>query len=108
MRYKIFGKSGLRVSELALGTMTFGEEWGWGANKEESKKVFDLYCAKYRPGPGTDLMVSKDGRRVAFSGARRNSADLVTAICSLDFKRKELVPLYEIRGEYSMEQYFKA
>ena len=43
MRYKLFGKSGLRVSELALGTMTFGEEWGWGAGKTESKKVFDLY-----------------------------------------------------------------
>lgn len=27
MRYKIFGKTGLRVSELCLGTMTFGEEW---------------------------------------------------------------------------------
>ena len=44
MNYKLFGKSGLRVSELALGTMTFGEEWGWGVNKEESKKVFDLYA----------------------------------------------------------------
>ena len=44
MKYKLFGKSGLRVSELALGTMTFGEEWGWGVNKEESKKVFDLYA----------------------------------------------------------------
>jgi len=44
MRYKLLGKSGLRVSELALGTMTFGEEWGWGANKEESKKVFDTYA----------------------------------------------------------------
>lgn len=43
MRYKVFGKSGLRVSELALGTMTFGEDWGWGASKEESKKVFDAY-----------------------------------------------------------------
>ena len=43
MRYKLLGKSGLRVSELALGTMTFGEEWGWGSNKEESKKVFDTY-----------------------------------------------------------------
>jgi aryl-alcohol dehydrogenase-like predicted oxidoreductase len=42
MDYKLFGKSGLRVSELSLGTMTFGEEWGWGVNKEESKKVFDL------------------------------------------------------------------
>jgi aryl-alcohol dehydrogenase-like predicted oxidoreductase len=44
MNYKLLGKSGLRVSELALGTMTFGEEWGWGASKEESKKVFDAYA----------------------------------------------------------------
>ncbi|MCH7965082.1 MAG: aldo/keto reductase [Bacteroidetes bacterium] len=44
MNYKLFGKSGLRVSELALGTMTFGEEWGWGVNKEESKKVFYMYA----------------------------------------------------------------
>jgi aryl-alcohol dehydrogenase-like predicted oxidoreductase len=44
MNYKLLGKSGLRVSELALGTMTFGEEWKWGANKEESKKVFDAFA----------------------------------------------------------------
>lgn len=44
MNFKLLGKSGLRVSELALGTMTFGEEWGWGSNKEESKKVFDTYA----------------------------------------------------------------
>jgi aryl-alcohol dehydrogenase-like predicted oxidoreductase len=44
MRYKLLGRSGLRVSELALGTMTFGEEWGWGASKEESKKVFDAFA----------------------------------------------------------------
>lgn len=43
MRYKLLGKSGLRVSELALGTMTFGEDWGWGASKEESRKQFDLF-----------------------------------------------------------------
>ena len=43
MNYKLLGKSGLRVSELALGTMTFGEEWGWGSNKEESKKVFNAF-----------------------------------------------------------------
>ncbi|MEH7883700.1 aldo/keto reductase [Bacillus sp. JJ1609] len=40
MRYKLLGKSGLRVSELALGTMTFGEDWGFGASKEESEKIF--------------------------------------------------------------------
>src|SRR5258706_2952326 len=43
MNYQLLGKSGLRVSELCLGTMTFGEEWGWGANRDESKAVFDAY-----------------------------------------------------------------
>jgi aryl-alcohol dehydrogenase-like predicted oxidoreductase len=44
MRYKLFGRSGLRVSELALGTMTFGEDWGWGASAEESRRLFDAYA----------------------------------------------------------------
>jgi aryl-alcohol dehydrogenase-like predicted oxidoreductase len=44
MRYKLFGRSGLRVSELCLGTMTFGEDWGWGASKAESRKIFDLFA----------------------------------------------------------------
>lgn len=43
MRYKLLGRSGLRVSELALGTMTFGEDWGWGASKEESYAQFKTY-----------------------------------------------------------------
>ncbi len=43
MRYKLIGTSGLRVSELCLGTMTFGEEWGWGASKEECKKMYDTF-----------------------------------------------------------------
>ena len=44
MRYKLLGRSGLRVSELCLGTMTFGEDWGWGASKDESRKIFDTYA----------------------------------------------------------------
>jgi aryl-alcohol dehydrogenase-like predicted oxidoreductase len=44
MRYKLLGKSGMRVSELCLGTMTFGENWGWGASKEESKLIFDHFA----------------------------------------------------------------
>ncbi|MBD1940833.1 aldo/keto reductase [Coleofasciculus sp. FACHB-712] len=43
MRYKLLGKSGLRVSELCLGTMTFGEDWGWGASKDESRQIFDAF-----------------------------------------------------------------
>src|ERR1051326_2816982 len=45
MHYKLLGKSGLRVAEVCLGTMTFGEEWGFGANKEESKAIYDAYIA---------------------------------------------------------------
>lgn len=44
MKYRLLGRSGLRVSELALGTMTFGEEWGWGASKDESRRMFDMYA----------------------------------------------------------------
>jgi aryl-alcohol dehydrogenase-like predicted oxidoreductase len=44
MRYKLLGRSGVRVSELSLGTMTFGTEWGWGSDYEESRRVFDLYA----------------------------------------------------------------
>jgi aryl-alcohol dehydrogenase-like predicted oxidoreductase len=44
MRYKLLGASGLRVSELALGTMTFGETWGWGATKDESRKIFAAFA----------------------------------------------------------------
>jgi aryl-alcohol dehydrogenase-like predicted oxidoreductase len=43
MRYKLLGHSGLRVSEICLGTMTFGEVWGWGASKEESHRIFDCF-----------------------------------------------------------------
>lgn len=43
MRYKLLGKSGLRVSEICLGTMTFGDDWGWGAGKEESRVIYDAF-----------------------------------------------------------------
>ena len=44
MRYTLLGQSGLRVSELALGTMTFGTDWGWGASESESAKQFELFA----------------------------------------------------------------
>ncbi len=44
MRYRIFGRrTGLRVSELALGAGNFGTRWGHGAERDEAKKVFDAY-----------------------------------------------------------------
>jgi len=44
MNYRLLGDSGLRVSEMALGTMTFGEDWGWGSAKDEAQKVYSAFC----------------------------------------------------------------
>ena len=43
MRYRLLGNSGLRVSEAALGTMTFGDDWGWGSAKDEARQVYDAF-----------------------------------------------------------------
>ena len=42
MDYKQLGSSGLRVSEMCLGAMTFGRA-DWGATPEESRRVFEAY-----------------------------------------------------------------
>ena len=42
-QYYTLGRSGLRVSRLALGTMTFGTDWGWGSEEKEARAIFDRY-----------------------------------------------------------------
>jgi aryl-alcohol dehydrogenase-like predicted oxidoreductase len=44
VRYKLLGKSGMRVSEICLGTLTFGEERPGGASKAESARIFTLFA----------------------------------------------------------------
>ncbi|MBT2382176.1 aldo/keto reductase [Streptomyces sp. ISL-11] len=44
MRYTLFGKTGLRVSELSLGAMAIGDDWGWGAAKDTSGRIVDAYA----------------------------------------------------------------
>ncbi len=48
MRYTLLGTSGIRVSELCLGTMTFGEffgeDWGTGVDEAQSRRILDLYA----------------------------------------------------------------
>ncbi len=70
--YRLLGRSGLRVSPLALGTMTFGEVWG--ADEEESRRMFDHYvdlggnfidtAAYYAQGKSEELtgLFAKDKR----------------------------------------------
>lgn len=43
MRYKLLGPSGLRVSELCLGTMSFGEAWGFGADEKECHRILERF-----------------------------------------------------------------
>lgn len=44
MKYKLLGRSGLKVSELCLGTMGFGTENGWGADKETSFSIIEKFA----------------------------------------------------------------
>src|SRR3978361_617410 len=41
--YVSLGRSGLRVSPMGLGAMTFGLDWGWGSDVDESRRIMDRY-----------------------------------------------------------------
>src|SRR6266705_333298 len=67
MKYRLLGRSAMRVSELALGTMTVGEKWGWGASLEESRGMLDLFLD--RGGNFVDTASNyTDGQSEAFLG----------------------------------------
>lgn len=42
-KYYLLGRSGLRVSPLCLGTMTFGTDWGWGSEESAARQIFHRY-----------------------------------------------------------------
>ncbi|WP_405148661.1 hypothetical protein [Sphaerisporangium sp. NBC_01403] len=54
MRYRLLGQTGLRVSELFLGTMTFGEQGG-GTPLGECRRILDLYADARRRSLGDRL-----------------------------------------------------
>ncbi|HEY9716076.1 MAG TPA: aldo/keto reductase, partial [Trichormus sp.] len=54
--YVTLGRSGLTVSPLCLGTMTFGEDWGWGSSEETARKIFDAYVEQ-----GGNFLDTADG-----------------------------------------------
>jgi aryl-alcohol dehydrogenase-like predicted oxidoreductase len=80
MRYQLLGNSGLRVSEICLGTMTFGEDWGWGASQSESLKIY----SRFRELGGNFIdtaNVYKNGTSESYLGdfMQRDSEDVVLA-----------------------------
>lgn len=45
MRYKFLGRTGIKISELCLGTMSFGDRWGFGADEATSLEVASAFAA---------------------------------------------------------------
>ncbi|HEX5116469.1 MAG TPA: aldo/keto reductase [Pseudonocardiaceae bacterium] len=77
MRYRTLGASGLRVSDLILGAMTFGEHGGVGAPLDECRRMLDLYAEaggnavdtaiNYRNGASEEILGELlQGRRDSF------------------------------------------
>jgi aryl-alcohol dehydrogenase-like predicted oxidoreductase len=81
MRYRIFGKTGLKVSTLALGAGNFGTGWGYGASRDEARAMFDAYRAV-----GGNFIDTADGYQFGqseellgeFLGDQRNDIVLAT------------------------------
>jgi aryl-alcohol dehydrogenase-like predicted oxidoreductase len=80
MKYRLLGKSGLRVSEVALGTITFGDEWGWGSPQDQAQK-----CTTYREAGGNFIATANfytNGTSEKFAGefikGHRDSVVLAT------------------------------
>lgn len=83
MKYTYLGGTGLKVSELSLGTMTFGTEWGWGADAATSRTIFDAYAAAggtfvdtadYYTGGSSETMVGDFVRPSATATCWRRSS----------------------------------
>lgn len=79
--YRLLGRSGLRVSPLALGTMTFGADWGWGADAKEARTIFDAYVdaggnfidtANYYTGGSAERLLGE------FAGTKRERLVIAT------------------------------
>ncbi|MET0255612.1 MAG: aldo/keto reductase [Luteibacter sp.] len=79
--YITLGRSGLRVSPVSLGTMTFGDDWGWGAAEAESRRMLDIYMerggnfidtANFYTGGTSETLLGK------FLAGRRENAVVAT------------------------------
>jgi aryl-alcohol dehydrogenase-like predicted oxidoreductase len=84
LRYRLFGPTGLRVSEICLGTMSFGEDWGFGADPATSHAVLDAYAEaggnfldtanKYHNGQTEEIL----GQWLSASNGRRDRTVVAT------------------------------
>ncbi len=61
--YVTLGRSGLRVSPLCLGTMTFGEDWGWGSSVTESEALLTTFLEAAATSSTPRMLTPKGIRR---------------------------------------------
>ncbi len=91
--YVTLGRSGLRVSPLCLGTMTFGEDWGWGSSVADSERILDRFFDRGGNFVDTANMYTKGhsekiiGDHIGRHGARRDRAVLATKFVGNLFRR---------------------
>lgn len=125
MRYTLLGRSGLRVSELCLGTMTFGGAWGWGSPEDICKKQLHRFfdrggnfvdtANRYTDGQSEEILgrllegtrdevvlatkytlSTRPGDPNAGGNARKNMMQSVSA--SLDRLRTDYIDLYWVHA----------
>lgn len=114
MKYTVFGSTGLKVSQVSLGTGNFGTGWGYGADPDVSTAIFEAYAEAggnfidsadvYQFGQSEELLGTLlEGRRESFvlatkfaRGATPNANPLVTGnsrkamVASLEASLKRL------------------
>ncbi len=82
--YVTLGRSGLRVSPLCLGAMTFGKEWGWGSEVGESTRILDAYLDRGGNFIDTANMYTKGhseailGEHIGTNAAKRDRVVIAT------------------------------
>ncbi len=94
--YRTLGRSGLRVSPLCLGAMTFGEDWGWGANAQDSRRMFDMYAGKL-----TTVITDPDHLEFTLHGADKASG-LIDLTARLGIAQEEVLAFGDSNNDVTM------
>jgi hypothetical protein len=104
MNYQLLGRSGLRVSDLCLGTMTFGEEWGWGAAKSEAQKIYDAFGSTGASGVQQALGEKHEVQTVGFECLSKelavDSSPRIMCFYSADVRE---TPLHSLETDSSVK-----
>lgn len=84
--YRLLGRSGLRVSPLALGTATFGTDWGWAAGEDDARKLFDTYVE--RGGNFIDTASAYGGSEALLGGFIRDQREKLVLATKYSTQRR--------------------